>query len=134
MRRYDRTGEHGFTLVELLITMVILGIAVSGIAGLYYSMQVMQVQSQHYDLAVRAARSEIESLRNSGYNALVPASSLNFTSSLPAALPHDKAGTVAITQPLPDLVHVDVTVSYSDYGKPVKVILSSDIGVIGIGK
>ncbi|MGH7195766.1 MAG: type IV pilus modification PilV family protein [Candidatus Saccharimonadales bacterium] len=134
MKKDQNIAQAGFTLVELMVTIIVLGIAIVGIAGLYYAMQVAEVQSQHLDLAVRAARTEIEDLRNDGYNSLTPGNTTNFTPSLPAALPHDKQGNVAISQPLPGLRRVDVTITYSDYQKPQKVILSSEIGVIGIGK
>ena len=127
-------NDSGFTLVELLITIVVLGIVISSLGGLYYLMQITEVQSQHYDLAVRAARTEIEDLRNNGYASLTPGSSINFTSSLPAALPPDKQGTVAISQPLSELRRVDVTITYTDYGKPQTVELSSDIGIVGLGQ
>ena len=127
-------GEQGFTLVELMVTIIVLGIVIAGIGGLYYIMQVAEVRSQRLDLALRAARTEIESLRNNGYNALTPGGSINFTSSLPTALPAGRTGTVVVSQPLPDLRRVDVTVSYTDYGKAQSVTLSSNIGIIGIGR
>lgn len=126
--------DKGFTLVELMVTIVVFGLVITGIAGMYYIMQVMQVRSQHLDLAMRDARAEIEGLRNNGYNSLTPGSTINFTSSLSAELPKDKSGTVVISQPLPELRRLDVTIQYSDYGKQQKVTLSSNIGVIGIGQ
>lgn len=128
------SDERGFTLIELLVTIVILGIAIGGIAGLYHVMQIAEAQSQHLDIATRATRTEIEDLRNNGYNALTPGSSINFTASLPTALPAGRAGIVTVSQPLPELRRVDVTVTYTDFNKPETVTLSSDIGVIGIGR
>lgn len=139
-KKYLNTGlqeprkEAGFTLIELLVTIVVLGIVITSLGGLYYLMQITEVRSQHYDIAVRAARTEIEDLRNNGYNTLTPGSSIDFTSSLPSALPRDKSGTVAVSQPLPDLRKVDVTITYTDYGKSQTVELSSDIGIIGLGQ
>jgi len=126
--------ESGFTLVELMVTIIVLGIVISSLGGLYYIMQVIEVQSQHLDLATRAARTEIEDLRNNGYNSLTPGSNIDFTASLPAALPRDKKGQVAVSQPLPELRRVDVSVTYTDYGKPQAITLSSDIGIIGLGQ
>lgn len=126
--------ESGFTLVELLVTIVVLGIVIASMAGLYWTMQVTQVQSQHLDMANRAARTEIENLRNNGYNALTPGSTIDFTSSLPTNLPKDKNGTVAVSQPVDDLRRVDVTITYTDFGKHQKITLSSNIGIIGIGQ
>ncbi len=126
--------DSGFTLVELLVTLIVLGIVITSMGGLYYLMQITEVQSQHYDLAVRAARTEIEDLRNNGYNSLNPGSNINFTASLPASLPKGKTGTVAVSQPVDDLRRVDVTISYTDYGKAQTITLSSEIGVIGLGQ
>lgn len=127
-------AQDGFTLIELLVTIVVLGIVIASLGGLYYLMQITQVQSQHYDIAVRAARTEIENLRNNGYATLTPGSTINFTSSLPTALPPSKSGTVTVSEPAADLRRVDVTIAYTDYGKSQTVTLSSEIGVIGLGQ
>jgi prepilin-type N-terminal cleavage/methylation domain-containing protein len=124
----------GFTLIELMVTIVVLGIVITSLGGLYYIMQITQVQSQHLDLATRAARTEIENLRNNGYDSLTNGSNINFTSTLPPALPPGKRGTVVVSEPLSGLKRVDVTIAYTDYGRPETVILSSDIGIIGIGQ
>lgn len=127
-------NQAGFTLTELVVTIVVLGIVISSIAGLYYVMQMTEVKSQRLDLARRAARTKIEQLRNNGYNALTPGNNIDFTNDLPAGLPNDRTGTVEVSQPLPELRRVDVTVQYTDYGKQQRVTLSSNIGIIGIGK
>lgn len=137
MKRYKnnlKSVEYGFTLIELLITILVLGIVITGMSGMYYTLQVTETKSQHYDLAVRAARTEIEDLRNSGYDALTPGSSINFSSSLPSALPQGSSGTVLISEPMPSLRRVDVTVSYTEYGQTQNIELSSDIGIIGLGQ
>lgn len=130
----DHRSDKGFTLVELMVTIIVIGLVITSIAGLYYIMQIMQVRSQHLDLAMRSARAEIESLRNNGYNSLTPGSTIDFSSSLPSGLPSGKTGQVVVSQPLADLRRLDVTVQYSDYGKQQTVTLSSNIGVIGIGQ
>ncbi len=127
-------NEAGFTLVEILVTIMVLGIVISSLGGLYYLMQETEVRSQQFDLAVRAARSEIESLRNNGYGSITPGSNINFTSSLPPALPANKQGTVAVSQPASGLRRVDVTVTYTSYNLPQTVELSSDIGIVGLGQ
>lgn len=126
--------QNGFTLVELLVTIVVLTIVISSLGGLYYLMQISEIKSQHYDMAVRAARTEIEDLRNEGYSNLSPGGTVDFTSSLPTTLPTDRKGTVAVSEPLPELRRVDVTISYTDYGKQQTIVLSSDIGIIGLGQ
>jgi prepilin-type N-terminal cleavage/methylation domain-containing protein len=126
--------QSGFTLVELMVAVVILGIAITGISELYYSMQRVQAENQNLDIATRAARTEIEVMRNNSYNALTPGDTIDFTSSLPSSLPSDRHGSVTISQPVDGLRRVDVTVTYTNFNKPQTVELSSEIGVIGIGQ
>jgi prepilin-type N-terminal cleavage/methylation domain-containing protein len=131
-RRIISSG--GFTLIELLLTILVLGIVVLGLSAMYYQMQMTQVESMHYDLAVNAARTAIEELRNSGYNSLNPSSPPAFPTNLLAGLPANSSGSVSVTQPMAGLKEVNVTVTYTDYGQPQTVILSSDIGIIGISQ
>lgn len=129
-----QSNASGFTLVELMVTVVVLGIVITSLGGLYYSMQVIEVQGQHLDIATRAADTEIEDLRNNGYDSLTTGSTINFTSSLPSELPHGATAKAVVSQPVSGLKRVDVTVAYTDYGKAENVTLSSEIGIIGIGQ
>lgn len=127
-----RSDQKGFTLTELLVTILVLSIVTVSFAGLYYIMQQTEIKAQHYDLAVRAARTEIEDLRNTGYDNLTPGSTINFSTSLPPSLPSGATGTVVISEPVSGLRRVDVSVDYSEFGQQQVVTLSSDIGIIGI--
>ena len=129
-----RSNQKGFNLIELLVTIIVLGIAIASLGGMYYAMQATQTESAHYDLAVRAARTEIESLRNNGYDSLTPGNTINFTSSLPSGLPPNATGTVDISEPMRGLRRVDVSIVYTDFGQQQTVTLSSDIGIIGLGQ
>lgn len=126
-------NEEGFTLVELVATIAVLGIVTLGIANLFYSIQYIQRQSNYLDRATRAAQRQVEVLRNNSYNSL-PLGETNFTNQLPDSLPNDRSGTVQVTEPSPGLKRVDVTVSYNDGGKQQQVTLSSLIGVIGLSQ
>jgi hypothetical protein len=101
------------------------------LSSLFISIRNVQQQTSYVDAATRAAQREIETLRNDNYAALTPGQTINFTSQLPASLPH-ASGTVQVSQPTTDLRRVDVTVSYTGNGSPRSVVLSSLIGVIGI--
>ncbi len=124
----------GFTLVELLLTILVLGVVTLSLGTMYYEMQMTQVESLHYDLAINAARTEIEELRNNGYTSLTPGSPPTFPTSLLSGLPANSSGSVSVTQPMAGLRQVNVTVTYSDYGQTQTVVLSSDIGIIGISQ
>lgn len=126
--------QEGFTLVELIITISIVGIASIGIASLFYTTQYTQQQSRYIDAATRAAQRQVEILRNNSYNNLQAGQTITFTADLPSSLPKTKSGTVVVTEPSEGLKRVDVTVSFSQNGRTQNVKLSSLIGVIGISQ
>jgi prepilin-type N-terminal cleavage/methylation domain-containing protein len=126
-----RDKQAGFTIVELLVTIAIVGIATASISSLFISIQNVQKQTTYVDTATRAAQREIETLRNDNYSTLTPGQSIDFTDQLPSVLPH-ASGSVQISQPATDLRRVDVTVSYTANGDQRNIMLSSLIGVIGI--
>jgi prepilin-type N-terminal cleavage/methylation domain-containing protein len=124
----------GFTLVELIITISIIGIASIGIASLFYTTQYTQQQSRYIDAATRAAQRQVEILRNNSYNNLQAGQTINFTADLPSSLPNTKSGTAVVSEPSDGLKRVDVTVSFTQNGRSQNVKLSSLIGVIGISQ
>lgn len=124
--------NDGFTLVELLVTILVIGVVFIGLSNIFISIQRAQVQTSHLESATRAAQRQIESLRNSNYNNLTAGQNIDFTSQLPANLPSGSTGTVAVTEPSTGIKRVDVTVTYTYGGETRNVSLSSLIGVIGI--
>lgn len=129
----EQSSRSGFTVVEVLVTIIIMGVAIGSISSLFISARNVQVQTLRYDQATRAAAKQIESLRNNNYSSLVSGSTINFTSSLPSSLPN-ATGTAAISAPAADLRRADVTITYVSYGKTRTVKLSSLIGQIGISQ
>lgn len=125
-------NERGFSLAELMITLVVVGIVISSVALVLTTIQRGQRETAFLEAATRAAQRQIEVLRNNQYNQLQPGEDINFTDDLPATLPGPKSGIVEVTEPTPGLRRVDVTVTYQsgDHQKSVK--LSSLIGVLGI--
>jgi prepilin-type N-terminal cleavage/methylation domain-containing protein len=121
----------GFTIVELLVTIAIVGITTASLSSIFISIRNIQQQTAYVDAATRAAQREIETLRNDNYASLTPGQTIDFTSQLPSSLLH-ASGTVQVSQPAADLRRVDVTVSYASSGAQRSITLSSLIGVIGI--
>ncbi|HVX47844.1 MAG TPA: type II secretion system protein [Candidatus Saccharimonadales bacterium] len=124
--------EAGFTIVELLVTLAIIGITAGSLTSMFISIRNVQQQTLYADSATRAAQREIESLRNDNYASLTPGQNIDFTSQLTSDLPPGSSGTVVVSQPATDLRRVDVTVTYKSDGNQHNTTLSSLIGVIGI--
>lgn len=126
--------KNGFTLVELIATIAVLGIVAIGVANMFYTIQSVQRKANLLDRATRAAQSQVEVLRNNSYNSLTNGVPIDFSDSLPDSLPAGSTGTVAVSEPSPGLKRVDVTVSYDDGNNQQSVSLSSLIGVIGLSQ
>jgi Tfp pilus assembly protein PilV len=124
--------ESGFGIVEVVITIVLLGALSLAITGMFRSILYIQSAGQYQKSATLAAQREIESLRNSNYNDLTAGSTVTFTSELPTELPSPKSGTVSVSEPVSGLKRVDVTISYHKPGGTKQVKVSSTIGIIGI--
>lgn len=132
--KHKLTTEGGFTLPEVLVTIVFFGIATIGITQLYISIQRIQEQTAWMQSASHAAQTEVESLRNNNYNALTAGQNIDFSTQLPTSLPQPRNGTVVVSEPQSGLKRVDVTIAYTDHGKQHQVKLTSLIGVIGIAQ
>lgn len=124
--------QDGFTIVELLTAVVVIGIVGTAITSMFLSIQQMQVGARHLETATRAAQREVETLRNRNYLNLTPGEEINFTNQLPDTLPANRTGTVTVSEPLEGLRRVDVRVTYTHSNKDRVIELSSLIGVIGI--
>lgn len=127
-----KSDQKGFTIVELLVAILIIGIMTASISSLFISINSLQRKISQIDSATRAAQRQIEVLRNDNYGSLTAGETIDFTDQLPTSLPKDRSGVVTVSEPTSDLKRVDVTVTYSDSGKQEKIVLSSLIGVIGI--
>lgn len=131
-RTHNRSGQSGFGLAEVVVTIALLAIMSIGLTGMFRAIVHIQGSARNQQVATLAAQREIESLRNNNYNSLAAGSTINFTADLPADLPSPKSGTVAVSEPSSGLKRVDVTVTYNQSGKNKQVIVSSTIGIIGI--
>ena len=127
-------SDTGFTMVELLVTIVVLAIVAGGISLLFSSIQYVQAAGSYQRTATLAAQREIESLRTSNYTALTAGQTINFSSELAASLPGPATGTATISEPVSGVKRADVVISYKFHGQTKNIKVSSLIGEIGITK
>lgn len=126
--------QGGFTLIELIVTIALMGLVIVGLVNLYIMIETSQRKSYHLEIATRAGEAKIESLRNAQYNNLEAGTSMDFSSDLPEDLPSPKTGTVQISEPTSGVKRVDVDITYGSGSNEKVVKQSSLIGVIGIGQ
>jgi prepilin-type N-terminal cleavage/methylation domain-containing protein len=121
---------RGFTLVELMVSMVIGAMAIATIISLFSMLQSNQRNVWYLDVATRAARSEIETARTKGVD-LLPKGDTDIKSRLPPTLPADATGILNVGPVLYEKSRL-VTVTITWQGGAKKVTLSGVVGQKGI--
>lgn len=127
----SQNKSDGFTLVELIVSITVIGIVTVSVVGLFLTVQSTQRRTVYLEGATRAAQREMESLRNNNYNNLVAGQTIDFTSQLPTSLKQGK-GTVLVSEPNAGLKRIDITVEYYEGNNRLEVKLSSLVGILGI--
>lgn len=123
--------EFGFTLVELVVSIAVIGIVTTSVVSLFGSIQSTQRRTAYMETATRAAQRQMESLRNNNYNNLTAGQTIDFTGQLPTSL-KNRSGTVVVSEPSPGLKRVDISVAYYEGTTQQQVNLSSLVGILGI--
>lgn len=137
MRKGHRS--HGFTVVELVIAIVIMGFVVPAVALALNNLTTINYQARDLSLANTTAQGKIEALRSQGYNA-VPAGTVNFSSELPSSMGSPKSASYTVTDgtaggtPPTGVKQVDITISYTEFKSTQTVTYRSYIGELGVGQ
>ncbi len=127
--------NKGFTLVEIAVTVAVIGMMMIALANLVIAIGGIQRQSERLTLASRIAEAKIEGLRNNHYNNLVNSPpALDFTNELPTDLPEPRSATVTVSEPSNGIKRLDVSISYTDGKLTKNVNLSGLIGNIGLSQ
>ncbi|MCA9347908.1 prepilin-type N-terminal cleavage/methylation domain-containing protein [Candidatus Saccharibacteria bacterium] len=136
MLNLQKSKQHqsGFTFVELIVTMAMFSVMITGIIKLYVVIGATQQKSSHIETANRAGEAKIESLRNLQYSNLDTDNPIDFTSELPDSLPQPKSGIIQVSEPEPGLKRVDLTITYGTGSKAQTINQSSYIGILGIAQ
>lgn len=127
-------SESGFTLIELVITTVVLALVVAAMASLFISVEDTNRQARNYALAVQYEHQLMENIRNSPYGGLVVGST-DFSATLPPDLRTPRTGTSTITEvDAAGLKRLDIAISYTEHQHVRKVETSTYIARRGIDR
>jgi prepilin-type N-terminal cleavage/methylation domain-containing protein len=99
-----RTKKAGFTLLEILLTLVLFGMGVVGIAGLFGSVLDSSLDAEYTETAMNLAQARMEQIRNFAYGS-IPSDSKAQVAGFPLF-----QRQVSVTESPIDLKQVTVTV------------------------
>lgn len=123
--------QSGFTIIELVVSIAILGVVITSVVTLFSVVQSTQRRTVHLENATRSAQRQMESLRNNNYNNLVAGDTIDFTTQLPVSL-QNRSGTVLVSEPSPGIKRLDISVVFFEGPTRQEVKLSSLVGILGI--
>src|SRR6266404_5943933 len=97
--RHNQPAQaDGFTIAELVITIVIMGIIIPAVALALTNLSVINYQARDLALSNMLAQNKVETLRSTGYNGIALGTQ-SFSSELPANMGSPKSASYTITSP-----------------------------------
>lgn len=128
-----RKTETGFTIIELLIAISVMGILVPTIAGLITSLNRLNDQARDMTLINSLSENKVEGLRSQGFSA-ISNGTYTFTNELPATIAGPKSATYTVTTPSTGMRQVELTFTYNDHGKQRTLKYYTYVGEVGVGQ
>lgn len=123
----------GFTTIELLIAIAIIGIAVPGIISFTTALNRLNDRAVDLNTINALAENKIESLRSIGYIGLENGTT-DFSNELPASINAPKSASYTVSTPSPGIKQVDLTVTYTLQNRLQSIEFKTYVGEVGVGQ
>ncbi len=128
-----RVSNRGFTIIELLMTIVVFGLVMPGLIGLVTSIDRLNDRARDLSVINSLVENKAESLRSISYTG-VSNGVFDFTSELPATIGSPRTATYTISSVTSALKQVDLAITYSDHGSSKTLNYRTYIGELGVGQ
>jgi prepilin-type N-terminal cleavage/methylation domain-containing protein len=129
----NKKSQQGFTIVELIITIILAGIIIPAVAIALTNLSVTNKLARDQALASILVQNKTEVLRSAGYNA-VALGTTNFTSELPATIGGPKSASYSVSSPTTGIKQIDVSVSFTEYHSSQSYSYRTYISELGVGQ
>ena len=126
-------NTSGFTIVELLVTLMACAIMIGGVSVAVNSQSVIAQRHRDLVIANSYANGKVESLRSKGFLGL-SAGTTDVTSELPSELKAPRSGTLVVSAESASVWRAALTVSYSERGSTRTLEYTTLIGELGVGQ
>ena len=114
MQRQHFHTQHGFSLIEMLIALVVLSIALLGMSRATVSMITVHTANERLAHASALLQDRMETLKHSGYKGAATVSSTEAYGTIPQYSTYQRMTTVAVDTPAANMKTVTVTVSWQN--------------------
>lgn len=129
-------AEHGFSLIELIVALAVLGIVVLSLFELFAQIRQINRSANNFTTATQLAQQSIELYRNTPY-ANINLGTKDLAASLTPypALKSPRTATATVSQiDINGLKQVDVQITYQDRSGPKQIQLSTIVALKGINR
>lgn len=128
-----KKAENGFTIIELLVAIAVVGILVPTLVGFVNSLN--RINDRAHDLAIinSLAENKVESLRSMGFTALNDGST-DFSSQLPPTIGSPKTASYSVVSENSSIKRIDIEITYNDHGDNKTMTYRTYVGEIGVGQ
>jgi prepilin-type N-terminal cleavage/methylation domain-containing protein len=133
MKRIGRLNAQGFTIVELLVSMIVGAVIVGALSVITINNTHLSQRGRDVVLANAFAEAKVEALRSAGYVSLTDGTT-NITAELPSDLKAPRSGSQVVTSPSTGLKKIVLNITYNDQGESRTYSYSTMIGELGVGQ
>ena len=128
-----KTTETGFTVIELLIAIAVVGILVPTLSEFVNTLNRFNDRARDLTLVNSLAENKVESLRSIGYSSIGNGTT-SFENELPTSIGRPRSADYTVTTPNTGIKQIDLTISYNDHGTTQTVVYRTYIGELGVGQ
>jgi prepilin-type N-terminal cleavage/methylation domain-containing protein len=125
--------QKGFTVVELLVTVVVAGVIIPAVAMALTNLSVVNKLARDQALANLLVQNKVETLRSAGFNSLNNGTS-SFAAELPNTFGSPKTASYTISTPQTGLKQVDVSISFTEYNSTKSSTYRTYVSELGVGQ
>lgn len=129
----SESTEYGFTIVELLITLIVGAVLITGLHSIVTSQTYITERSRDLVIANSYVEARIEALRSLGYSGLTDGTT-DITSELPAELNSPRSANLIVTTHTTAIKKVVINLTYNEQGTERSHSYTTLIGELGVGQ
>lgn len=126
-------SQSGFTIIELLIAISVVGILVPTLGGLISTMNGLNDRARDLSLINSLSENKVESLRSQGFSAISDGT-YDFSSEMPVTITGAKSASYTVTTPNTGMRRIELTFTYKDQGQSRTYKYYTYVGEVGVGQ
>jgi prepilin-type N-terminal cleavage/methylation domain-containing protein len=125
--------QAGFTIVELLITLVVGAVMIMGLNSIVVSQSYLVERSRDAVIANSFIEAKVEALRSLGFSGLTDGST-NITAEMPSELNTPRSASVVISSDSAAIKRAVISITFNEQGNARSYSYTTLIGELGVGQ